>query len=911
MAFPLDIRTEFALGGVWTDVSADVYLRDAMQITRGKPDLGTIADPSSLSFTINNKGGLYSRRNAESPLYGLLGQNTPVRVSIPSGGDHYLQLEYAAGQSVSAADPASLVVDIDARVEMEADWYSPRRQGVIGKWDAGAESWLMEIWGGALYFWTSSDGEESDGGYNFYGASLPVLPERAAVRITYSAANSAGDRETRFYWATSLEGPWTEFSVVTLAGPRPIFDGGAALRIGITDPTTSSGPGRLPVSGRVLRAEVRSSIDGPVVAAPDFRALPAGITAFTDSEGLAWSLEGTAEIRDREDRFVGEISSWPLEWSTDDVDVWTPVQASGILRRMGQGQKALDSTLRRRIPSGNPVAYWPFEEQAEATRAYSPISGVRPATAAGVEYAQWDSLPSSSPLPRLTKDGSLFAPVPAFASGAWQVEFVYFADGKVPPASGPDAPIIAYNTNGTLRYWDLHMREGRAILRGRAWPKDATPVVEHFIDIGSDVFTEWTRLRFWVRDNGDNTFTYRLDWQDVGGSAGGVSHSSAGTCGSVISVTADWGPLTEGWAFGHLAVFPAADVSVMDGSDNAYIGENAGTRIYRLSDEESLSVTRQPGPLVPELVGYQRPDTLLNLLEAAADADGGILSEDPRRIGLRYRDRSTLYTQDPALTLSYTEPGLGPDIRPVDDDSDVRNDVTVTRDGGSSARAVLETGPLSVQPPPNGIGLYDAAYTVSLANDTQPEQHAYWRLHLGTYDGARYPQVTVMLHKPGAEVLIPAVLALREGDKIRLTDLPKWVSTVPVDLIVNGWSELLEPYRWEVTFNCAPGGPWNLAQADHPEYSRAGTDGTVLDEPVTATDTVLTARVTAGPMWTTDPAFFPLPISVGGEEMQVTAVSAPVDGTFTMTVQRSVNGVVKSHAAGAAVTLAHPSIASL
>src|SRR5690606_15278931 len=117
----------------------------------------------------------------------------------------------------------------------------------------------------------------------------------------------------------------------------------------------------------------------------------------------------------REDRFVGEVSQWPLDWSLDGSDVWSTVKASGIMRRLGQGAKALDSTLRRRIPTGSPVAYWPLEEQREATSGYSPIPGVEPMLVSGVEFGSHSTLVSSAPLPRLHNPSFLSAVVPSTA----------------------------------------------------------------------------------------------------------------------------------------------------------------------------------------------------------------------------------------------------------------------------------------------------------------------------------------------------------------------------------------------------------------------------------------------------------------------------------------------------------------
>jgi hypothetical protein len=300
----------------------------------------------------------------------------------------------------------------------------------------------------------------------------------------------------------------------------------------------------------------------------------------------------------------------------------------------------------------------------------------------------------------------------------------------------------------------------------------------------------------------------------------------------------------------------------------------------RLAEEEGLSVTRTAGRLPVEYVGYQRREQLVSLFESAASADGGLLTEDMRRIGLHYRDRSSLYTQDPVITLSYTAAGLGPDIEPVDDDTSTVNDVTVVRDGGSSARAVQTDGPLSV----DRIGKYDTSIPLSLAHDEQTDPHAYWRLHLGTFDGARYPSVSLILHKPGAQWLIPLVRQLREGDRIRITDLPEWVSHDDVDLIVLGWTEDLDVYRWEITFNCAPAGPYDTAITDHAKFGKADTDGSVLELPATATDTSILVRTLAGPTWAEAPEYLPYDVRVSGEVMTVTAVGPSGADKFERTL---------------------------
>jgi hypothetical protein len=820
--FPLDIRTELNLGGAWEDISSDVYLRDTKQITRGVRDQGSAADPSTLSFTLNNRSGKYSPRNAMSPLYGKIGRNTQVRLSLPGIGDSYLQLDGSPTGFASTADKSALDItsDFDLRVEGELNWFGPENQILIGKWDDPNNqcSYLLQIYQGAVNVRYSTTGDQS---VSLVWGSQPLpgnLPARAALRATVDINTTAHTSTLCFYWAPDMDSTWVQFGqpvVVDIGtGYGTVFSGTAPLQIGVTDyrHSTLNAIPRYPVVGRVYRAEVRNGINGTVVANPDFRALADRATGTTDATGNVWALNGNAEIRDRADRYVGEISYWPVTWTPDAADVWTSVKASGILRRMGQGNKPLDSTLRRRIPSAFPLAYWPCEEAKDSTKAYSPIPGVRPMTLTNVDWAAQDSLESSAPLPTLHALSVLDARIPgASNTGAWHVECVYNAFGKIPPSTGAEAPLLTIYTAGgsAIVKWQLTAKQTVAHIYG--YNDVGTKVIDQPIGVGDDIFNLWNRLQFYANNNSDGTYSARINWQDIGGEAGGFTVTGTGTVGYVNHIYQPFTALNDGWAFGHLFVLPYINQSLLTGSDDAYVGEDAYTRMMRLASEEGISIARVPGALPVTPVGYQRADALLNLFEAAAEADGGLLTESPDRLNLRYRDRSSMYSQTPKLTLAYNQPGLGPDLEPVDDDTHVYNDVTVTRDSGSSFRAFLDSGSMSIETPPLGIGRYDTSYTLSLADDDQPQAIANWRLHLGTYDGARWPTVSVMLHKPGAEALIPDVLGLREGDKLKITGLPQWVSNDDVELIVHGWSEEIDPYSWTVTFNCVPAGPWNVA----------------------------------------------------------------------------------------------------
>ena len=805
---PLDIRTELQIDGVWQRVRT--YERDTIVIETGRPDMAAQTDPGSLQITIDNRDGRYSPRNPMSPLYGKIGRNTPIRLSVP-GTTSYLELDGDPANYASTPDTSALDItgDLDLRWEGEADWYAPGTHMLIGKWGETSDAWAyalgIESGSLGLYYRTSTGGI-------YYRWPLPAMPRRAAVRATLDADNGSSGFTVRWYWAPAITEPWTEVFAFTGPGTVTLAGGSAPLQVA---PPWSGGQ---PVAGRCYRAEVRNGIDGTVVAAPDFTAQAAGTSSFTDSAGRTWTLTGNASIRNRADLFVGEVSEWPQKWQPDGSDSWVPLQASGILRRLGQGRKALQSTLRRRVPSGGPLAYWPMEDGATATQAASGLDDGVPLAVTGMTFASDDSMPGSDALPVLGEASTLSGTVPGAKAGGWHVEMVYKLD-KMP--STEQTMLSVRLRPGTGGVTQVLARVSTAGIRVQALDVDGNIIAQfqHTDAAAIAAFTgsRWNRLQMFSVVNGSSTHV-AVAWRDVITNIWYYAYTTyTGTPGAVTAVRGSWGSDFQGMAIGHLSAFDVGgslaaplvpSVTIYDGCDDGFTGETAWARMRRLATEEGLPLARIPGPLATEQVGPQRVDTLLNLLQAAADADGGLLLEDRTRPGLLYRERSSMYGQTPKLTLSYNKaPGLAA-LEPVDDDTAVRNDRTVTRTGGSSTRAVLTDGPLSVQDPPDGIGQYDDEVTLSLYSDDQTGPIAYWRLYLGTVDGPRYPTVKVLLHKaPG---LIPQVLSLTEGDLIRITDLPPQVGFGYVDLLVDGIHHEMGLQHWEASFNCSPAQPWQV-----------------------------------------------------------------------------------------------------
>jgi len=293
------------------------------------------------------------------------------------------------------------------------------------------------------------------------------------------------------------------------------------------------------------------------------------------------------------------------------------------------------------------------------------------------------------------------------------------------------------------------------------------------------------------------------------------------------------------------------------------------------------------------------------------------------QLALTYRTRGSLYNQGTSynnvgsvLTLDYSQHNLSAPAVPVDDDAYTRNDITITRIGGSSARQRLTTGALSVQPPPGGVGPYDTAVSISLDLDSSLADQAGWRLHMGTVDEPRYPQINLNLRHStftSSVDTMNAALVMDIGDRIVINNPPAWLPPESLSLIVQGYQETIGTFEHDMVLNCSPESPYRVAQLDDVLLARADTDGATLAATYplgTETTIKVAATNAASPLWSTDASDVPFNIAVGGEHMIVTAVSGS-SSPQTFTVTRSLNGVVKTQTAGTDVRLLQPMILAL
>ena len=609
-------------------------------------------------------------------------------------------------------------------------------------------------------------------------------------------------------------------------------------------------------------------------------------------------------------RWIGEISAWPPRWDVSGTDVVVPVEASGILRRLGQGADVIGSALYRgrlRDTEGL-VAYWPCEDPNGSSSIAAALNHPPMTVIGRPDFAAYDGFPSSQPIPIL-KGSEWRGTVPAYPeTGEVQVRCIaYF------PAEGAESgqTVILVYTTGSVRRWELSYGGG-GTLRLRAFDPNGAQLLDTGT-IGFAVDGKRLLLSVELRQLGSavgwNMLTLEpgaatgLQW------SGTLSSNTIGRAGTVI--ISPTGGLEE-VAVGHVSVQnKITSLFDLGAQLSAWVGEPAGSRIARLCREEGISFTWVGDLDSTALMGPQKPGRLLDLLFEAANADMGILYEPKNLLGIGYRTRESLYNQSPSATLDYAGGHIAPPLEPVDDDQAVRNDITVSRPDGSSARAVLETGPISVQHPPAGVGRYDEEVEVSVYHDLDLPDQAGWRLRLGTVDETRYPKLAVNLTSPHVYTdssLMGDLVDLDLGDLVVMTGLPAWLPPGDVSQIVQGYEEVVGPFEWVITANCTPGSPWTVGVYDG-AGSRYQPHSTVLASSVDESTTTIPIDTPVGPLWSTTANGYD--IIVGGERMTVVAVGSPSGTVQNLTVVRSVNGVSKSHAAGAPVQMFIPTVYAL
>ncbi|MFJ8687199.1 hypothetical protein [Micromonospora wenchangensis] len=915
-----DLTVELFYGG-WQPAPARVA--DRVAIVRGYRDEGGEAAPCTADLTLDNRTGAYNPRNVASPLYGLIGRNTPVRIGLTLAAD-------AFGRTLSSA------------------WGTADRGGA---WTLG---------GGPAADFTISGGYGrhlqpsknvlryallSDVRRNVEQVSdvaVPAVATGASAVVGHLARYQTGTGDRYWLrWEFDIAGAVSAKISKTVGGVHTDL----AVRASIPGLTYTAGQWwtvRSSVVGR--RLSVRAWPTG--TPEPDTWTLTvfdSSITAAGRYGVQSWAVGGntnTTEFRidnyaavDR--RFVGEVASWApertLDWGAGAGrgDAWTKVSAAGVLRRLQQGADVIVSPLYREILAANPTAYWPLEDIAGALSAQSavpsapdmtpfgysrfttPGSGT-PVPAAGLpKFGTGSGIPGSKPVVDLAQGGVLVGSVPAGTGTGWRIEWVMTCPRDQAAARVP----IAWTTTGTWPYWRFQI-DNTGVLSTFA----LTPVsgasgnvtkaysvfdgLPHHYAVVSGVLSGAMYAWLYI----DGTLAALYDPFVVGAFTGADP-------GRLLTIEVN--PLEEinGDAampiLGHVAAWNPAP-AVAPASTTAMLGrpgETAGARFLRLCAEAGVTGVVDGDAAATRPMGAQQIGPLTDLLAECARTDDAVLFEPSDFLGLIFRPGRTLQNQTPALTLDWSAAQVAAPFAPVLDDQRTRNDITArSTSTGVTARAEQTTGRMSVLPPPAGVGRYTTQLDINPADPQDIGHLASWARAKGTVDEVRFPRATVDLTaNPG---LAGAASAVDVGDLAAVVNLPDDLTPDDASLLVLGYTETIGSHTRTISYTAAPGTPYTVATAGGTPRipARGSTLATALSSSAT---TLSLASTTTNGVWTTNAAHFPLQMRIGGERVTATGISGTTSPQTVTLSARGANGVQRAWPAGTEVDVWQPAIAPL
>lgn len=613
-------------------------------------------------------------------------------------------------------------------------------------------------------------------------------------------------------------------------------------------------------------------------------------------------------------RLWGEVSDWARGWDSTGTDVWVDAAIAGPMQRLAQGPAPERSVIYQAVTDPNLtglVAYWPCEDPTGSVQLASALTNGSAMTWTGNPVlAAFEGFGASDPLPTLT-GASLTGGVAKYdTTSVTQHQTRYLL--AVPKTGFSDLDVIsriqvaAPSSGALVTYFDVHYNAPAGgvgsygntgtltlLIRDGDGAELATSGTS---SISLDVRGRLLRVSVEVSQSGAN-LAATLRVLDI--NSGITDTASIGlvtaTLTRVLSVSMAPATLSQsagstGAAVGHITV----QTTVTDITDLGRAiqpsGEAAGRRIQRLCSEEGVAFDWVGDLDDTVALGAQTKQNLLSQVQEACLADGGLLFENRAVLGLGYRTRASLYTQDPALVLSYSGYNLAEVPTPTEDDRQTQNILTVTA-GGISATYEQTDGTLGTAT----VGKYGetAGLTLNLADTDRATllDHAAWRVHLGTVDEERHPQISVNLAHPSiTPELRRAILALRLGDRIQITSPPTpWCAPDTIDQLMLGSEETITHFEHRLTFTCAPSSPYNTIGYLDSTSARIDIDGSQLVSAVSAGATSIDVIPSGSNLmlWSTDSADLPFDVSAGGETMTVTAVTPSVSDTFTRTTANS------------------------
>lgn len=907
LSFPRSTFCEMYLGDVlgWLDISTQVRQTSPITIKRGASGEQGRAAPDSMKAVLHNNSGDWIIDNPMGAHFGQLGRNNPTRWGIDLTGDAF--------------------------------------------GDNATNSWGTADNGET---WERSQGVASD--YQVTGGkATQSIGTTNAFRLSYIDDNLYRDVEVRVTCSvllgTNVTGGSIEIANAVVRGTgtdyymaRAVINTDQTISICIHRATTGQLSTPVTISGLVhgsnditvaiiaeehtIKAkawddagpeplEWQTSVHDTGLPNAGYVGVRSGVASGnTNTKPIVFSYDN---FRVRQVRLCGELADLSPSWDESHTDNTSVMDVAGVLRRFSNNKAILPTVIETYLTTGpvQPIAYWPLDEGPGSTQCREVIGDTSQAiidtslaTTFGLSpvsiFGEGKLGPGIGNSLSMRQRAILRCKFPDGAAPGFIIHACLAWDGGVAGSTDPTDELTINHINGTT--WQLLFDSFARTIRVLSPALDATLTFDSSVGTPNPFDGDQHTLYWSVKQNGANA--------DVTLLVDGFGYLTSGVGTLVTPINAEFIAVNDrviARSIGHLAIFAASSTPTPIQLHLASVGrpgERAGARITRLCLENGWALDHIGDSSHSPPMGPQRPLSLPDLVYECIDVDyGSMLCDSRSTSALLYRPARYM-TSAPGASVSYSAGQVARPLVPKPDGLNAVNDWTVKRLNGTEYRAVQSTGPLNVNDPgedPNAIGRVSKSATVNIDTDAHLLNAAGQRLRLGTVQQTRYPKVRVNLASPSITTAVGlSCLDSNIGDRLSVVNAQLAKIYTDLDLLSRGYTEtMVDQRQHEISFNSAPyeiqrGLVWGDVDSRWDSYDHE-LDADIDDDDVSVSVGFVLRR------WTTEVAQFPMNIIVGGELMTLTAVTGTTSPQ-TFTVTRSVNGVVKSHAAGTSVRLAKP-----
>lgn len=512
-------------------------------------------------------------------------------------------------------------------------------------------------------------------------------------------------------------------------------------------------------------------------------------------------------------RFDGYVDAWPTQWAAVGTYATGTVTATCRLKRMG-AQRVLTDLIGLEYATDVPIAYYPMGESEGATSAGNASTTPQPSLAVAqlgtggtITFGAGTGPPT---------DG-LSAPIFA-RSNASNGKYL---SATLPTSITADVPGIGFGcfintaitsamimsiidtSDGDPASWDLRVSstgklQVRGAVAGVAFDSASSAVniddgLTHHVFAtvsGGTSFPYAVTLSAYldgalvatVATFAASTHAGRFTKIQLGCNGQPASEALSGT----VAQAAVFAPIPSA---ARIAIYFAAGLT-------GFAGERSDQRVTRLAVYGGVAagdITIAENGLSTMAAQDTTGKTSLALIQEVMDTEGGLVVMTG--LGkLLFQGRAHRYNQAVAFTLAAGQ--YGPEVGLVLDDFGVLNDLTVSREGGTTARAVNATSITE-------YGVYAEARTLITTSDAEVVDTAQWVVNNYGLPLARWPSIPVdMYAQLGA--LAATVLGSEVGDRFTLTGLPSTAPASSVSLNIEGYTETFGLDEYTITINASP-----------------------------------------------------------------------------------------------------------